>query len=58
MHSLSFASGIHVTRKSVKWEVCEQWCQSIIFLELGRGFKKVNLSLFEMKVRRKFGCLD
>jgi len=29
-HSLSFANETHVTRRSVKWELHEQWCQSII----------------------------
>jgi len=29
MHSLSFASGTHV-----KWELLEQWCQSIIFSKI------------------------
>jgi len=33
-HSLSFAGGTHVTRWSAKWELHEQWCQSIIFLSL------------------------
>jgi len=52
MHSLSFASGTYVTRRNVKWELLEQWCQSIIFPKIlgGSSNKFMNNNTFDISI--------
>jgi len=49
---MEVADGTHVTSRSVKWKLCEQWCQSIIFHN--NMVLKISQNIVVLKISQNF----